>query len=147
MESDRYQLHPRTYVLGMVCLLLSMSLLLFSLYLVPYVIWQFNYDLPGWIFSWFETLKEMFLTTDTITRLLVWLSFVIPGLICGFFAWLASNQIDDELHVEPTDSQQPPPVSHLKEEVSASVSFGGRVLLLVILVILSVWFVDWLFFG
>ncbi|MCC5015945.1 MULTISPECIES: hypothetical protein [Legionella] len=142
MEPDRYEQNSKVFILGIVTLLLSLTLFALGFYVVPYLFWGWNYDIPAIVLNWHEWLKEYYEFSEAGASWIIFLIFIIPALICGYISHLASNHIDNKIHgIEPvkTDKQ-----IEIKEEVKATLSFGFKIVLLIVLVLLALSLLQWL---
>ncbi|WP_028388500.1 hypothetical protein [Legionella fairfieldensis] len=144
MEHDRYEQNSKLFVIGLLCLLLSLTLLAFGLYILPYLLWNWRYDIPDFVLSWREWLKEYYNFTDSGASWLIFLVFFIPAIICGFISRWASNYIDNQINgIVPA----PEPQKHreeIKRDLQESFGFGLKIFLLIILVLVAVTALEWL---
>ena len=86
----------KIFIAGVVCLVLALGFLLFSIYIIPFFLWNVAYDVPDMITSMTSTLQEEYDYTSAGSKLIVWLIFFIPGLITGCISYYISNRIDKE---------------------------------------------------
>lgn len=49
MEPDRYQYNHKLYVIGITCLILALGLILYSFYILPFLLWELHYDVPEFV--------------------------------------------------------------------------------------------------
>lgn len=142
MEGDRFQQNSKLFVLGLVCLLISLTLLAFGLYILPYLLWNWSYKVPEFVYYWREGFKESYGFGDTGASWLVILIFIIPAIITGYISHFASNYIDNQLH--GINQEKSPKFTEIKQGVQETLGFGFKILLLIILVLVAVAFVQWL---
>ena len=88
--------HNTFFVCGIICLILSMGLLLFALYLLPFFIFGWVYNVPGII-----TISLAYLHDagygSAWSGFLAWCLFAVPGLIFGVLAYSLNRKLDQEL--------------------------------------------------
>lgn len=140
MEYDRYKDHNKLYILGITCLILCLGFLFFSMYILPFLIWDLHYDNPEFISYLISFFEDKHYFSHSISTLFVWLIFFVPSLIAGIISYYISNRIDNQLFdVTPESTMQSneQPID-IKEEFKESASFGLRILLLMIAVVLAI---------
>lgn len=84
------------FIVGIVCLVLSLGFLLFSLYIIPYLLFNIGYNLPGFIMDYIQYFQDKYEYSSANSKLIVWLSFAIPGLITGYVSYYISHSLDKE---------------------------------------------------
>ncbi|MCA0404075.1 MAG: hypothetical protein LCH30_09810 [Proteobacteria bacterium] len=142
MEDDRYQQNSKLFITGLICLLFSLSLCAMGLYVLPYLLFGWNYSVPGFVITFREWLKESYAYSDFGSAMVTFLSFLVPGLICGFISYYASNHIDNQIFgIQPEKKESS---VDMKKEVKESLGFGLQLFLLIVLVIIAVFAVQWL---
>lgn len=141
MEYDRYKGHHKLYILGIVCMILCLGFLFFSLYITPYLIWGEHYDVPEFVSTLLALFEDRFQYSSATSSFLVWLLFFTPSLICGFISYRISNDIDNSL----LGGQDPIPAvdkSEILQEVrrdrAESTRLSLKILVLMILVVLAI---------
>lgn len=97
MEHDRFAANNKLYVVGLVSLLFSLFLFFFSIYILPYLIWSLNYDVPEFISTLIAYFEDDLRYTPSNSKLLTWLLFFIPCLITGYISYYVSNNIDNQI--------------------------------------------------
>lgn len=143
MEQDRYQQNSKLFIIGLICLLSSLSLFFFSLYIMPYLIWSWSYNVPGFIISLREWLKQSYNYTNSGASWLIISTFLIPAIICGWVSYRASNSIDNEIYGIKREKISIEYSEELKRDVQETFSFGSKLFLLIILVIVAVLVIQW----
>lgn len=139
MEPDRYQQNSKLFVIGLICLLTSLSLFAFGFYVMPYLLWNWGYNVPGFISTWREWFKESYDFTDSEASWLIFFIFIIPAVICGYISQRASNYIDNQIYdIHPEKSMA------VKRDIQETLSFSFKIFLLIILVFVAVTVVEWL---
>lgn len=145
MEPDRYAANHKIYILGMICLILSLSFLFFSLYIVPFLIWELDYDVPLLVVNLISVLKENYNYSLGASKLIVWLLFFIPGLIAGFISYRTSNYIDNTIyHLNSTadENQDQKRVSEHRQELKDSSSLALKIIGLMILIVAAIFMLE-----
>lgn len=143
MEEDRFEHNHLLFIVCMLSLITSLSLLGFSLYLLPHAFWGFNYALPEFVFSWEEYLTDDYGLNPMGAKRWLFLFFFISGLITGLVAYFTSNKIENEL-VELQEKKEYED-KEAKEEASEQLFlFGVKLVLLISFIIFLVSFLEWL---
>lgn len=145
MPVDRYEQNRMLFIIGILCLIVSLSLITFSLYILPTMLWSWLYSTPEFLFIWRENLTETYGYTETSSGLIVFLIFFLPGAFAGLLSVLISNRIDKQalgLIVKEEDTSEPQ--SRVSQEIKESFGFGAKIFLLSLGVILAVWLLNWL---
>lgn len=142
MEPDRYQQNKFLFILGMACLVLSIGLFLFSMYLLPYLIWNWYYDLPEFISTLNHWLVEQKGLQDSTASWAVFLIFFIPALLLGIIADIASNRIDNKVcGIKPEEIATAPGP---EKKWGESTKLGLKIMYLIILVIVAIAVLQWI---
>jgi len=142
MEQDRYKGHHKLYILGIVCLVLCLSLFFFSMYVLPFLLWGINYDVPGFVIDISTFFETVYRFSSTASSLLTWLFFFVPSLITGFISYYVSNHIDNQLLgmsygiEEAEDSWQL--IQQKREERRDSIRLGLKILFLMIVFVVAI---------
>lgn len=84
------------FIVGIVCLVLSLGFLLFALYIVPYLVFNTGYNVPEFVMNFTTLLQEKYRYSSAGSKFVVWMVFVIPGLITGFISHYISHYLDRE---------------------------------------------------
>ncbi len=149
MEYDRYQQNSKLFVIGIICLLLSLALFAFGFYILPYIVWNWHYDVPGFVLTWREWFKEEYNYSEKGAALLVFSLFIMPAIACGYISQRISNYIDNQIYGIGSPET---PTEEVEEEVEGKdahfgLKFGLKIALLIILVLIAVTFFEWLLIG
>lgn len=145
MEYDRYKAHHKMYIIGIVSLLACLSLLLFSLYILPYLIWGDFYDVPEFIVILIAFLQERKYSASS-SHWIVWLLFFLPALILGYISYYISNFIDDELldikkpEVTERDNYEQQRLQRIERRESVNLSL--KILGLMFLIVLAIFLIQ-----
>ncbi|RUR12211.1 hypothetical protein [Legionella sp. km772] len=86
----------KVFILGVICLVLSLGFLLFSLYILPFLLWDLAYDVPDMVTNMTSMLQDDYDYSSAGSKLIVWLVFFIPGLITGCISYYISNRLDKD---------------------------------------------------
>jgi hypothetical protein len=142
MEIDRYQHNHKLFITSMICLVLSLSLFVFSFYILPNFIWDWDYDIPEFLYTWQAWFVDHYNFSDRGAKIIVFLICFIPALITGFISYLTSNRIDNEvLGLVP---ERLPGENEPSHEIKETFSFTVRLIFIIILVLVVLFFVEWL---
>lgn len=139
LEADRYK-YKNLYILGMIFLLLSIGLLAFSLYLAPYFIWGWNYDLPEFIPNWQEWLKQNYQFSQASASFILFFIIFLCGILSGFLSNWFSNRIENNIFEINSETLQTAPISR----GSDTMGFTIKILLLILAVFVGTMIFEWL---
>ncbi|ARB91298.1 hypothetical protein [Legionella longbeachae] len=106
MEQDRFSHNQKLYILGMICLLLGLGLFVFSLYIIPFFIWDLNYNVPYFILALLNLFQEEYNYSIEASKVIVWLIFFIPGIVTGLISYVVSNYIDNQIYKAEQKSEE-----------------------------------------
>lgn len=129
----------KLFIFGIICLVISLGLLFFSLYILPYLIWEFNYDVPDFIITLISNYQDNYYSL-TASKTIVWLYFFIPAVFFGFVSYFVSNYIDKhtpELQ-NPEEEEQKQESNLNRESLKESASLGGKLIAIIILIFVVV---------
>ncbi|KTD75072.1 hypothetical protein [Legionella waltersii] len=127
--------NDKLFILGIICLVLALGLLFFSLYILPYIIWEFNYDVPDFILTMINDYQGNYSYSQGSSKAIVWLYFFIPSLIFGYISYYISNYIDKNAQdlQNPTEEESKEPTKN-KESLKESASLGIKLLSIIVLI-------------
>ena len=139
------QENNKLFISGIICLVLSLSLIFFSLYLAPNFIWDLHYDIPEFVanqIAYFDNDQEY---TTAGSKLIVWLCYFIPGLLFGVASAYISQKIDrvvlhDELNID-TEAEEKEAIN-VKEELTESAGLGVKIIVLMIAIVVIIFFLE-----
>ncbi len=137
MEYDRYGHHKKLYILGIICLLLALIFLFFSIYIIPFLLWNFSYDVPGLIHQSIAYLQDQYGFTLIKSKSTVWLSLLALSATTGYISYRISNYIDNEL-LEQLELQEENSLPQKRNQLLDSVVLMIRILVLMFLIVLMV---------
>lgn len=145
MDYNQYQQNNKLFITGVICLVLSLSLIFFSLYIAPNLIWDLNYDIPDFIVEQISYFQDNYEFTTAGSKFIVWLFYFILGLITGMISLYISQKIDhivlhDELHIENDEEQKP--AIDVKGELKESAGLGAKIILLMVAIIVVIFLLQ-----
>ena len=82
------------FVIGIICLACSLGFLLFALYILPYLIWELDYNVPTLLANIMAILQDSYDYSKASSKIILWLIFFIPGLITGYLSYYISSLLD-----------------------------------------------------
>ncbi len=98
MEPDRYQLNQKYYVVGLVCLVISMLLFGIGAYILPYIAFGLSYNIPDFIYSWITIVQEAYGVSEKSAGWLIVLAFFGLGFVAAIVTYVTSKRIDNEIY-------------------------------------------------
>lgn len=141
MEPDRYKTNNKLYISGIIFLIVALSLFSFSLYIVPFLLWELHYDVPEMITNLITLFEDKYEYSTVSSKLLVWIIFFIPSLITGYVAYYISNRLDNQIYRTETPEryEEKMPVSEeISRQVRESAGLGLKIILLMIAIVIIV---------
>jgi hypothetical protein len=99
LVSHRPENNNTMFILGIICLVFSLGFLLFALYIVPFLLLDYAYDVPYVLSSIIASLHESYGYSIFSSKLIIWLLFVVPGLITGYISYRISHLLDEDKKV------------------------------------------------
>lgn len=147
LEQDRYQYNKGLYITGMLCMLICISLLLFSFYCLPYLLWSLDYSVPAFVTFRQFRLTYLYNISDSMAGFLVFLILFIPSIIAGIIANLISNHIDRALLIEKTTARAASTKTANQTNTSTrmqSATFLSTVLIIMLIVLVILFAIEWL---
>jgi len=132
----------KLFIVCMISLVMALSLVAFSFYIFPHLIWQASYDVPEFIGELREWFKEGYGYPESKANWSVFLMFFIPGIIASIITYIITNIIDktDDVEAAAVRTQQT-----TTDEPQESMGIALKVLFLVCVVFLVVFFAEWFF--
>ncbi|KTD61803.1 hypothetical protein [Legionella spiritensis] len=143
MEQDRFSQNKGLFIFGMVSLAACWGLVAFALYILPMLIWQWNYDVPEFLFTWRESLRESYAISEAAAGGFIVSLLLFLAIVTGYIAHYISNYIDKQI-VGIVEEETPENTENISKEVKETFSFGGQLFILLVLVIVAVLFIHWL---
>lgn len=142
MEADRFKQNNILFITCMICLILSLSLFTVGFYILPYLIWGWNYSVPSFTLTWTEWLKDNYSLSQAKANAMVFFMLIIPAFITGIISYITSNRIENAiLGISDEKLPQQNAVSH---DLKESMSFTAKILVLIVLVVIGVLIVEWI---
>ncbi|MBA2711785.1 MAG: hypothetical protein H0U57_14495 [Tatlockia sp.] len=145
MEPDRFQQNSKLFIVGLISLLLCLTLLAIALFIVPYLIWNWHYGVPAMIIELHEWFRDSYSFDNSGASWMVFLTFFVPAIICGVISQWSSTHIEKEIY--GMDLDRPGRRMEIHKEIHDTLSFGLKVIILIVLVILAVSLLHWFVSG
>lgn len=145
MEIDRYTNNNKLYVLGIISLILALGLFFFSMYILPFLVWNLYYDVPDFVSNLIMYFQNGYYYSPTTSKVLTWMIFFVPSLISGYISYYISNYIDDQILgiTQSADSQEAKESSEeIREDVKQSLGLAAKILILMLLIILIIYLLQ-----
>src|SRR3990167_4105001 len=146
MEADRFGHNSMHYLLGMLCLIASLSLFAFSFFVFPYLVFGWHYSVPDVVSIFSGTLQTAYDLTSTAAGWLIFLGIFLPAVILAVIADILSNKIDSEIHsvtssnMETELDKKP---KRMKVGEKESKGLFWKIILIVVLVFFASQFFQW----
>lgn len=137
MEQDRYSANHKLYVVGIISLVLALGLFFFSMFILPFMIWNLNYDVPDFLSRMIIYFQKMDYSLPT-SKTLSWLVFFVPCLIAGYISYYISNYIDDQIlgiKTEDEVEEEKQSSAMTRREIRESLGLAAKIFIMMILIV------------
>ena len=98
MEFDRFKMHHRVFVLGIISLFLGICCIAFAIFLIPYTLLQIDYSVPLIFFQASSVIEHFFSVSDVSAQSGMVYFIILMGLLLLIVAEMISNYIDNQLY-------------------------------------------------
>lgn len=146
MEQNRFGGNDKLFLCGMLCLAISLGLLFFSLYILPYFIWEWSYDIPDFILNLLAMYQDDYHYSSATSKTIVWLIFFIPCVLTGLVSYFISRYFDKKMYgpeINPQEDQEKP-AGELQKQIKESASLGGKILGLMVVIVVLIFLLQYL---
>lgn len=146
MEYDKIGKSSKLFFFGIACLVISLGLFFFSMYLLPYLFWELSYDIPDFVLTLIARYQDDYHYSSAGSKTIVWLMFFIPCAIIGFISYFVSNYLDKKVYgiEEPTSEETGRPAEEIKKEIKESAGLGLQILGLMIIIVVVILLLQYL---
>lgn len=138
MEPDRYQQNHVAYISGLICLLSSIGLFAFSLFLLPYLFFDWQYKVPGFVIHFTIMLQENYALSQSGVAWATCFALDFPAVILFVVADIVSNRIDKQIYGLANSK---PTTRNNADNASSQEETSGWLIVKIILIILVVFIV------
>lgn len=146
MEPDRYSQNHLSYIVGMCCLIISLGLFAFSLYLFPNLILGWRYSLPMFIEDFSLMLGDQYQLSKPMITWLIFIALDLPAVLLFIVADILSNKIDAQIYGISKSDRSRPSQSVVDARKSNAVDEESKGLVFKIIMVIIVVFVVAEFF-
>lgn len=147
MEQGKFKNNHMLFILGMICLVLCLVLFFLSIYILPFLLWQFDYNVPYFISSILNLFEEEYEFSERASKTIVWLIFFVPSIITGLVSYVVSSYIENQNYKKEMrfeEEQKTLRSREKRQERQESVFFPLKILGLMILCIFLVFLLQYL---
>jgi ATP/ADP translocase len=147
MEPDRFQRYQKLYIFGIICLLLCLTFLFLAVYILPFLIWELNYNIPSFITFFLANLQDSYDYTSSGSKLLLESIFWGMALITGLISYFVSNYIDNQIYeIKPVIDEEEVKQHSLevKKEIKESTNLGLKILGLMVIIVVAILLLQYL---
>ena len=137
MEPDRYQQNKTYYILGLVCLILSLMLFGIGLYLLPYIAFGWIYSIPDPIFVRINFIQSTYGLSWSQSSWYFLLAVFFGSFCFALVTYVTSNRIENEIFGIVREK------ADVKPETKESYRFVLTILLTVGLIFLVAMLFQW----
>jgi len=144
MEHDRYQKSHGLFIVGLLSLIFSLSLLALSFYIMPSLIFGWHYNTPAFIVNLVEWLQYTYnYTAAGAAKAVFWVVFV-SALFFAVLAYICSNQIDNEIYkVELESKKQTKTEKNTTQDDKEGLSLTLKILFFALLIFGAAALFEW----
>lgn len=137
--------NSKLFVMGVICLIIFLVLFFFSMFIMPFLIWELHYNVPDFVSNMIVYLEDTYYYSSPVSKTLVWLTFFIPCLITGYFSYYISRSIDKKnlLKDANIDEEQSEEISSVtSEQIKESANLEFKILILMVAIILIIFLLQ-----
>lgn len=149
MEADRFGHNQKHYIVGIICLIISLALFAFSFFIFPYLIFGWRYSVPSLVIIFRSTMQTAYDLAPVAAGWFIFLGIFLPGVILAVIADILSNKIDTEIHVSKSERERgtvedtPTKTKRLKVGEQESKGLVLKIFMIIILVFVASQFFQW----
>lgn len=133
--------YHKLFIFGVFCMVVSLGLLLFALYILPNFLWDLHYDIPDWISNVISYLQDNYEYSVFFCKCVIWLGVVLVSAVMGYGSYRVSNYLEEVGALTPRDSQLPLSTGRIIKKSSSALNKMAifiKVIVLLCIVILLV---------
>lgn len=147
MEADRYQKHHVAYICGLFCLIASIGLFACSLFLLPYLFFGWQYNVPELVISFSALLQDKYTLSNNAVAWVICFALDFPAVILFVIADVLSNRIDKEIYgIQHSRSSVASEQENISLQSTPPVESGKlivKIVLLILIVFIVAQFFHW----
>ncbi len=134
MEIDRYERNHKVFIIAMLSMIISLALLGFVLYMLPYLMFDWVYNVPSFIVTWSEWFVDNYNYSEHGARRIILLIFTIIECTFIFIAYLTSNSIEKQIF--KPEIQYTNPIKKNSNQDREGLHLGLKILFIIFIVFL-----------
>lgn len=96
MDRARTQRNEMYYMIGIICLCVSLGLFALSLYILPNLAFGWRYEMPEFVSMWRALLQERYHFGEKASEWLIFFVFFFPAILFAIVADIFSNRIEKQ---------------------------------------------------
>ncbi len=143
MEEDRYKKNSSLFIIAMLAMTIGFVLLAFTLYILPFLLFGWIYDVPSGIIYLQEWVHTSLDFTESDADKLILSFFTGLALIFIVVAYITSNRIENQIFKQ--GEEEPKKRAHLSVDTQESFSLTLKLLLVIIVIFILAYLVPWYF--
>ena len=141
MEPDRFQQNQKFYIIGLVCLLISMALFATGAYILPRVAFGLNYNIPAFMFDWTNLVQAAYGVSEKSAGWFIYGLFFLLGFLFSIVTYVLSNHIDNQIYA----IEEPEKTAVTVTKPNTAMTESGPLVLRVILIIAFIFIIAKIF--
>ena len=143
MEPSRYDQNRPLFVTGMIFLFICLILMSFTLYLLPFLLFNAVYDVPEFVVSFRQWFVDNYNFGSLAAGWIVFMILAVAVLISGWISCKTSYTLDTEI----CGIEEPEITADKTKKRIETITLSGKLLLLALGILVAVLLVEWLLFG
>jgi hypothetical protein len=140
MEYERFGGNSKLFIFGIICLVISLGLLFFSLYILPYFLFEWSYNIPDFILNLLAKYQDDYHYTLAGSKFVVWMMFFVPCVITGLISYFITRHLESKMYgpdITPVE-EQPQNEGEIQKQIKESASLGGKIIGLMIAIVVVI---------
>ena len=144
MAEDLYKKNNVLYIVGLLTSVIGLAFFVFSLYMLPNLLFGLKYDIPSFIVDWREYIVDHYKYTAVVAARLLLVLLIILSMIFFVIAYFSSNRLDSDLYTPELEEIEKP--AKIKESTQEGISLGLKILFIIVAVFLFGALFEWLIY-
>lgn len=143
MEPDRFKHNHMSYIVGLCCLYISLGLFVFSLYLLPYLFFDWHYNVPDFIANFSASLEDNYEMSASGIAWVICLGLAFPAVLLFIVADVLSNKIDRKIYGIKAEKKPKiePPVEGVADAESKGLVL--KIVIMIVVIFMVAEFFHW----
>lgn len=142
MQRQHFKNAEIYYIVGILCLVVSIGLFALSFYVLPNLAFGWHYSLPDFVSLWSNSLQEKYHLSEKAAAWFIFLGVFLPALCLAILADILSNQIERKVYrIEETKDTV---IKSRRGEEKESNVLVVKIIVIIVLVFVAAQFFQWI---